>query len=50
MESRILGPFEVVADDQALALGSAQQRAGLVLLLIRAAERCVPDRLVDELW
>ena len=50
MEFRTLGPLEVVAGGQALALGGAQQRAVLALLLVRAPEAVSLDRLTDELW
>jgi predicted ATPase/class 3 adenylate cyclase/DNA-binding winged helix-turn-helix (wHTH) protein len=51
VEFRILGPLEVVGPaGEALALGSAQQRAVLALLLIGAPEPVSRDRLVDELW
>ena len=50
MEFRTLGPLEVVAGGQALALGGAQQRAVLALLLARAPEAVSLDRLTDELW
>ena len=50
MEFRILGPLEVVAAGESLALGSAQQRAVLGLLLVRAPEPVSRDRLIDELW
>ncbi len=49
MEFRILGPLEV-AEGAPLALGSAQQRAVLALLVIHAGEPVTTDRLVDELW
>src|SRR5690242_18572779 len=50
VEFRLLGPLEVLAAGRALPLGSAQQRAVLALLLIRAPEPVSRDRLVDELW
>jgi class 3 adenylate cyclase/DNA-binding winged helix-turn-helix (wHTH) protein len=50
VEFRTLGPLEVVAGGQALALGGAQQRAVLALLLLRAPEAVSLDRLTDELW
>ena len=50
MEFRILGPLEIDAGGESLALGSAQQRAVLALLLIGAPEPVSVDRLVDELW
>ena len=50
MEFRILGPFEVVRSGGSLALGSAQQRAVLALLLLHRSEVLSTDRLIDELW
>ena len=50
MEFRTLGPLEVVAGGEALALGGAQQRAVLALLLACAPEAVSLDRLTDELW
>ena len=50
MEFRILGPLEVRRDGQALALGGAQQRALLAVLLIHRGEVVSTDRLIDELW
>jgi DNA-binding SARP family transcriptional activator len=42
--------LEVVAGGKPVALGSAQQRAVLALLLIGAPESVSRDRLIDELW
>jgi class 3 adenylate cyclase/DNA-binding winged helix-turn-helix (wHTH) protein len=42
--------LEVVAGGEAVALGGAQQRAVLALLLLRAPEPVSLDRLTDELW
>ena len=50
MDFGVLGPLRVVAGDEALALGGAQQRAVLSLLVIAAPESVSQDRLVDELW
>ena len=50
VEFRALGPLEVVAGGQALALGGAQQRAVLALLLVCTPEAVSLDRLTDELW
>ena len=46
----MLGPLRVVAGDEPLALGGAQQRAVLALMVIAAPESVSRDRLVDELW
>ena len=45
-----MGPLEVVAAGEAVALGSAQQRAVLALLLVSAPEPVSRDRVIDELW
>jgi DNA-binding SARP family transcriptional activator/WD40 repeat protein len=50
VEFRILGPFEVVDNGGSLALGGAQQRALLVVLLLHRSEAVSTDRLVDQLW
>jgi class 3 adenylate cyclase/DNA-binding winged helix-turn-helix (wHTH) protein/tetratricopeptide (TPR) repeat protein len=50
VEFRVLGPFEVVGTGGTLALGSAQQRAVLVLLLVRAPQPVSRDRVIDALW
>src|SRR3954462_15183236 len=47
---RILGPLEVECDGRPVALGGAQQRALLALLLIHANQRVSADRLAEELW
>jgi DNA-binding SARP family transcriptional activator len=50
MEFRILGPFDVVKDGEALVLGSGRQRALLAFLLLNANHAVSIERLVDELW
>jgi DNA-binding SARP family transcriptional activator/streptogramin lyase len=50
MEFRILGPLQVVADDRQIALGGAQQRGVLAILLLHRGEVVSADRIVDELW
>jgi len=50
VEFRILGPFEVVRDDESVALGGAQKRALLALLALHSREPVSMDRLIDELW
>jgi DNA-binding SARP family transcriptional activator len=50
MEFRILGPLEVIEDDQSLPLGGARPRALLALLLTRPNQVVSTDRLVDQLW
>ena len=50
MEFRVLGPFEVLAEGQPVALGGARQRAVLAILLLHRGEVVSVDRIVDELW
>src|SRR5215210_4234535 len=50
MEFRLLGPLEIVEHGRVLELGSARQRALLVVLLLHANEVVSVDRLIDELW
>ena len=50
MEFRILGPLEVVQDGEPFALGPAQQRALLALLVLHRGELVSLDRLVNDLW
>jgi DNA-binding SARP family transcriptional activator/pimeloyl-ACP methyl ester carboxylesterase/class 3 adenylate cyclase len=50
MEFRILGPFEVREEGEALPLGGAKQRALLAVLLLHANEVVSADRLIDALW
>jgi DNA-binding SARP family transcriptional activator/WD40 repeat protein len=50
VEFRILGPFEVVENGGSIALGGAQQRALLALLLLHRSEVLSTDRLIDGLW
>ena len=50
MEYRILGPLEVLHEGRQIALGAAQPRAVLAVLLLHANEVVSVDRLVDELW
>lgn len=50
MEFRILGPLEVVHDGESFALGAAQQRALLAVLLLHRSEAVSIERVIDELW
>lgn len=50
MEFRVLGPLEVVADGEPLALGPPQQRAVLALLAMHANHVVSTDRLIDSIW
>lgn len=49
-EFRILGPLEVTAEGEPLALGGRQQRALLALLLLSPNEVVSRDRMIDALW
>ena len=49
LEFRILGPLEVLADGEPVALRK-KQRALLTLLLLRAGEVVSTDELIEELW
>jgi YVTN family beta-propeller protein len=50
LEFRILGPFEVVEEEQALQLGGPRQRALLAVLLLHRGEVLSSDRLIDLIW
>ncbi len=50
MEFRVLGPFEVRHAGELVGLGSAQQRAVLTRLVLRAPEPVSVQSLIDELW
>jgi predicted ATPase/DNA-binding SARP family transcriptional activator len=50
MDFRILGPLEVSANGERLALGGPKQRALLAVLLLNAGEVVSSDRLVEALW
>jgi hypothetical protein len=50
MEFHILGPFEVIADGQALHLGGQKQRALLAILLLEANRVVSASRLFEALW
>ena len=50
MEFRVLGPLEVTADGQSLALAGARTRAVLAMLLVHANQVVSSDRLIEELW
>jgi len=49
-EFRVLGPLEVTAEGEPLALGGRQQRALLALLLLSPNEVVSRDRMIDALW
>ncbi|MBV9413498.1 MAG: AfsR/SARP family transcriptional regulator, partial [Solirubrobacterales bacterium] len=50
VQFRVLGPFEVLRDDAPVALGGAQARALLAVLLLHRGEVVSADRLIDALW
>src|SRR5215217_3633245 len=50
MDVRILGPLEVRANGDRLALGGPKQRALLAILLLNADRVVSRDRLIEELW
>ena len=50
MDFRILGPLEVRAHGESLALGGPKQRALLAVLLLSADRVVSRDRLIEELW
>jgi YVTN family beta-propeller protein len=50
VEFRILGPLEVTADGQEVALGGTRQRAVLAILVLHRGEVVSVDRLIDALW
>src|SRR5512132_2478860 len=50
MQFLVLGPLEVIADGQPLALRAAKQRALLAVLLVHANRAVSADRLIDALW
>jgi WD40 repeat protein/DNA-binding SARP family transcriptional activator len=50
VEYRILGPLEVVRDEELVALGAAQQRALLAVLVLQGGKPVSIDQLIDELW
>jgi DNA-binding SARP family transcriptional activator len=50
MEFRILGPLEVVQDDQPVRLDRQRLRALLAYLLLHANEAVSADTLIDQVW
>ncbi len=50
VEFRVLGPLDVLARGVPVALGGAQQRALLAVLLLHRREAISTDRLIEELW
>jgi DNA-binding SARP family transcriptional activator/tetratricopeptide (TPR) repeat protein len=50
MEFRLLGPVEIVIDQQPEAVAAARQEIVLVMLLLQAEHVVSVDRLIDGLW
>jgi hypothetical protein len=50
MDYRILGSFEVRADDRLVGLGGEKPRALLAILLLQRNQVVSADRLIDGLW
>jgi DNA-binding SARP family transcriptional activator len=50
VEFGVLGPLEVTAGGQPLALAGPRTRAVLALLLVHANQVVSADRLIEELW
>ena len=51
VDFRLLGPLEVLGDDERpVSLGGKKQRALLALLLLHARQVVSTDRLIDVLW
>jgi DNA-binding SARP family transcriptional activator len=50
VEFRILGPLEVVEDNEPVALGTLKERLVLGVLLLHANEFVSRERLIDDLW
>src|SRR5438552_18098462 len=50
VEFRILGPLEVVEDEEPVALGTLKERLVLGVLLLHANEFVSRERLIDDLW
>ena len=50
VEFGVLGPLQVLAGGEPVALGSAQQRAVLAMVMLEVGGPVSRDRLVDGLW
>ncbi len=50
MEFRVLGPLEVSADGEPIAISAPRPRAVLAALLLRAGEAVSPDALAEAVW
>lgn len=50
MEFKVLGPLEVLRDDQPVRIGSRMLRRLLALLLVHAGNSVSTDRVIDVLW
>jgi DNA-binding SARP family transcriptional activator/ABC-type branched-subunit amino acid transport system substrate-binding protein len=50
METRILGPLEVLVEGRRVEIKGGQQRELLAILLVHANDIVSPDRLIEGLW
>jgi len=50
LDFRILGPLEVLDDDQTIELGGARQRAVLAILVLHRGETVLTERIVEKIW
>jgi DNA-binding SARP family transcriptional activator len=50
VDFRVLGPLEVSAAGEPVALGGRKQRTVLALLLLNANELVPRERMIDALW
>jgi DNA-binding SARP family transcriptional activator/ABC-type branched-subunit amino acid transport system substrate-binding protein/DNA-binding beta-propeller fold protein YncE len=50
METRILGPLEVLVEGERVEIKGGKQRELLAILLIHANDIVSPDRLIEGLW
>ena len=50
MDTRVLGPLEVLRDGEPVRIGSRMQRRLLALLLVSDGDWVRPERMIDVLW
>jgi DNA-binding SARP family transcriptional activator len=50
LQCRLLGPLEVLADREAVALGGPRQRIVLAMLLLDHGRVVSTDRLTEAVW
>ena len=50
MNVQLLGPVEVTAGDEPVALGGPKERGLLAMLALNAGSTVAPERLIDGLW